>query len=54
VYLVGGGSGHGYKLGPALGEYVASVVLGKRPLMERFRLTASRKLQAPKTQMEHA
>jgi glycine/D-amino acid oxidase-like deaminating enzyme len=54
VYLVGGGSGHGYKLGPALGEYVASVVLGKRALMDRFRLTASRKLQTPKTQMEHA
>jgi sarcosine oxidase len=26
--LVGGGSGHGYKHGPALGEYVAGIVLG--------------------------
>ena len=54
VYIVGGGSGHGYKLGPALGEYVSSVVLGQRELMERFRLTADRKKQAPTTQMEHA
>ncbi|HEY0781783.1 MAG TPA: FAD-dependent oxidoreductase [Thermoanaerobaculia bacterium] len=28
AWLVGGGSGHGFKLGPALGEHVASLVLG--------------------------
>jgi len=28
VWLVGGGSGHGFKHGPALGEYVAAQVLG--------------------------
>ncbi len=28
VWLVGGGSGHGFKHGPALGEYVAARVLG--------------------------
>jgi len=28
VWLVGGGSGHGFKMGPALGEYAASVVRG--------------------------
>lgn len=28
VWLVGGGSGHGFKLGPALGEYAADLVLG--------------------------
>jgi len=27
VWLVGGGSGHGFKMGPALGEYVARLVL---------------------------
>jgi glycine/D-amino acid oxidase-like deaminating enzyme len=54
VFIAGGGSGHGYKLGPALGEYVASVVLGRRPLMDRFRLTADRKAQEPKTQMERS
>lgn len=53
VYIAGGGSGHGYKLGPALGEYVASVVLGRRELMDRFRLTPERRKKAPTTQMEH-
>ncbi len=28
VWLVGGGSGHGFKHGPALGEHVAAVVVG--------------------------
>jgi glycine/D-amino acid oxidase-like deaminating enzyme len=27
VWLIGGGSGHGFKMGPALGEYVARLVL---------------------------
>lgn len=54
VYIAGGGSGHGYKLGPALGEYVASVVLGRQKLMERFKLSAARKQKAPTTQMEHS
>lgn len=38
VVLVGGGSGHGYKHGPAFGERVAGVVLGKRPLDSMFLL----------------
>jgi glycine/D-amino acid oxidase-like deaminating enzyme len=45
VWLVGGGSGHGYKLGPALGEAVAGWVLGGGNAPERFgvaRLAASR------------
>jgi len=29
VWLVGGGSGHGFKHGPAMGEYVAAHVLGR-------------------------
>ena len=29
AWLVGGGSGHGYKMGPALGEHVASLVQGR-------------------------
>jgi glycine/D-amino acid oxidase-like deaminating enzyme len=28
TWLVGGGSGHGFKLGPVLGEFVARLVLG--------------------------
>lgn len=41
VWIVGGGSGHGYKHGPVVGEYVAERVLGKdrQPeLAEVFRL----------------
>lgn len=43
VWLVGGGSGHGYKLGPALGEFVARHLLGKRaePIADAMRLGAS-------------
>jgi glycine/D-amino acid oxidase-like deaminating enzyme len=29
VWIAGGGSGHGYKMGPAIGEMVASLVLGE-------------------------
>ena len=29
-WLVGGGSGHGFKHGPALGEYVADCIEGRR------------------------
>jgi glycine/D-amino acid oxidase-like deaminating enzyme len=29
VWIVGGGSGHGYKHGPVVGEYVADRVLGR-------------------------
>lgn len=38
VWLAGGGSGHGFKLGPAVGELLAAAVLGGAPLAERFRL----------------
>ena len=43
VWLVGGGSGHGYKHGPVVGEYVADRVLGKdrnKELESVFRLKA--------------
>jgi glycine/D-amino acid oxidase-like deaminating enzyme len=43
VWLVGGGSGHGYKHGPVVGEYVADRVLGqdKSPELETvFQLKA--------------
>ena len=29
AWIVGGGSGHGFKMGPALGEHVAALVLGR-------------------------
>lgn len=38
VWLLGGGSGHGFKHGPALGEMVASQVLGEKPVERTFAL----------------
>jgi len=38
VWLVGGGSGHGFKHGPAVGEYVAGQVLQTIPPENRFLL----------------
>ena len=38
VWLVGGGSGHGFKHGPALGELVAANVLGEKPAEPFFAL----------------
>jgi glycine/D-amino acid oxidase-like deaminating enzyme len=39
VWLVGGGSGHGFKHGPALGELVAGNVLGEKPTDPLFSLS---------------
>jgi glycine/D-amino acid oxidase-like deaminating enzyme len=36
VWLIGGGSGHGFKMGPALGEYVARLVLDGEKPHQRF------------------
>jgi glycine/D-amino acid oxidase-like deaminating enzyme len=38
LWIAGGGSGHGFKHGPALGEMVAAQVLGERPREPAFRL----------------
>jgi sarcosine oxidase len=38
VWFVGGGSGHGFKHGPALGEYVAGQLLDAAPAQPRFSL----------------
>jgi glycine/D-amino acid oxidase-like deaminating enzyme len=44
VWLVGGGSGHGFKHGPALGEYVAGkVTQADTDLEPRFALSAEGK-----------
>ena len=37
VWLVGGGSGHGFKMGPALGEHVAALVQGRASVIPLFR-----------------
>ena len=41
VWFVGGGSGHGFKFGPALGEHVAHLILGKQQPKARFQLFRS-------------
>lgn len=38
LWLLGGGSGHGFKHGPAMGELAAAVVLGTKPPEEQFLL----------------
>ena len=38
VWIAGGGSGHGFKLGPAVGEHVAALVLGEAEPLSEFRL----------------
>jgi len=40
TWIVGGGSGHGFKHGPAMAERVADALRGGEPLPERFRLGA--------------
>ena len=45
VWLVGGGSGHGFKHGPAVGEYVAGMIVGKGKKEERFSLGSKRRVQ---------
>jgi glycine/D-amino acid oxidase-like deaminating enzyme len=41
VWFVGGGSDLGFKLAPALGEYVAQLVLGRQQPKARFQLSRS-------------
>jgi monomeric sarcosine oxidase len=45
VWLIGGGSGHGFKHGPALGEYVAERITQGGPVEGRFRLATKAKVQ---------
>jgi len=39
VWLAGGGSGHGFKMGPAIGEHIAAVALGREPVRSKFALS---------------
>jgi glycine/D-amino acid oxidase-like deaminating enzyme len=45
VWLVGGGSGHGFKHGPALGEYVAGCILTGSSSDTRFTLATKAVVQ---------
>ena len=45
VWLVGGGSGHGFKHGPTMGEYVADQITGKAAPEPRFSLATKEQVQ---------
>ena len=45
VWFAGGGSGHGFKHGPALGEYVTRQLLGEEPAEPRFSLATKETTQ---------
>jgi sarcosine oxidase len=46
VWLVGGGSGHGFKHGPAVGEYVSGCILHNAPAEPRFSLASKQTWKA--------
>jgi glycine/D-amino acid oxidase-like deaminating enzyme len=48
VWLVGGGSGHGFKHGPAVGEYVAGMISGSGKTEPRFSLATKERVQQRK------
>ena len=48
VWLVGGGSGHGFKHGPAVGEYVAQMLSENGTPEPRFSLASKQKVQERK------
>ena len=45
VWIAGGGSGHGFKHGPALGEYLSARILHDAPAEPRFSLAAKQTTQ---------
>ena len=48
VWLVGGGSGHGFKHGPTVGEYVTAMISGNGTAEPRFSLATKEKVQERK------
>lgn len=47
IWIAGGGSGHGFKMGPAIGEHIAAVVQGTSPVRPKFALTRLTNPTAP-------
>lgn len=52
VWIAGGGSGHGFKLGPAVGELVAARILAGKEVPAMFRLDRLSSLKKKATQFE--
>jgi len=48
VWIVGGGSGHGFKHGPVVGEYVAKMILGEGIEERRFTLATKERVRERK------
>ena len=46
VWIVGGGSGHGFKHGPVVGEYVARMIAGEKVREPRFSLESKQRVQS--------
>ena len=53
VWLIGGGSGHGFKLSPAVGEMTAQMIVSGKDVPKLFRLERLRKVATHKTQFEN-
>lgn len=52
VWLLGGGSGHGFKLSPAFGEMAAGAILNAREIPPAFRIDRLKKPEKTETQFE--
>ena len=52
VWFVGGGSGHGFKLSPAVGEMIAKRILSGDEVPEMFRLERLRRMTKASTQFD--
>jgi glycine/D-amino acid oxidase-like deaminating enzyme len=52
VWLAGGGSGHGFKLSPAVGEMVAEAIMASKEVPKQFRLERLHDQAKPTTQFE--
>ena len=52
IWLAGGGSGHGFKLSPAVGEMVAQAIVAGKDVPNTFRLARLREIAKRKTQFE--
>lgn len=52
VWLLGGGSGHGFKLSPAVGEMASGAILSGKDVPKLFQLERLRDIVKPSTQFE--
>jgi sarcosine oxidase len=53
VWIAGGGSGHGFKMSPALGEHMAGCVLGTAEPEPKFSIRRLAALNGRSTQFGH-